>query len=68
MSRGTHRKPRPAPRRLRRILAGLSLTAATVTGYSLTNTTNSAPPDTTWGAPDTTGAPTDVSLLDTTWG
>jgi hypothetical protein len=46
---------------LRRIIAGLTLTAVAATGYALTdNLTAAAPPDTTWGAGDT--------ALDTTWG
>lgn len=78
MSRGAHRKPRPANRRLRRLVAGLSLAAATATGYALTDDTVSAPQgDTTWGSPDTEPAPaateddgsgTASTLRDTTWG
>jgi hypothetical protein len=82
MSRGAHRKPRPANRRLRRIVAGIGLAAATATGYALTDDTVAAPQgDTTWGAPDTPTAPaateddatsdgsgTASTLRDTTWG
>jgi len=44
--------------RLTRLLAGLTLTALTATGYTLTDTTPAAPKqDTGWGAPDTTHTP-----------
>lgn len=45
-------------RRIRLLVAGLTVAAAAVTGTTLT--TIGTPPDTTWGAPDTTD--------DTTWG
>ncbi len=44
-------------RRIRLLVAGLGLATAAVTAPALTTST---PPDTTWGAPDTTA--------DTTWG
>jgi len=68
---------------LRRLIAGLTLTLATATGYALTDGTIAAPAgDTAWGAPDTTGdtaatQPTDdssqgsgatVTPFDTAWG
>lgn len=45
-------------RRIRLLVAGLTVAAAAVTGTTLT--TIGTPPDTTWGAPETTD--------DTTWG
>lgn len=45
-------------RRIRLLVVGLTVAAAAVTGTTLT--TIGTPPDTTWGAPDTTD--------DTTWG
>ncbi|WP_371099900.1 hypothetical protein [Streptomyces sp. PU_AKi4] len=45
-------------RRIRLLAAGLTVAAAAVAAPTLTNA--STPPDTTWGAPDTTA--------DTTWG
>ncbi|MGA5670034.1 hypothetical protein ACPCTG_31705 [Streptomyces pseudogriseolus] len=44
--------------RVRRLLASLALTAGLATSLALTTT--STPPDTSWGAPETTA--------DTTWG
>jgi hypothetical protein len=44
-------------RRIRLLVAGLGIATAAVTAPTLTTGT---PPDTTWGAPDTT--------TDTTWG
>jgi hypothetical protein len=52
-----HRKPRP-PSRLRKAVAALSITAAAAGGTALLADTAAGPPDTTWGAPDTS---------DTTW-
>lgn len=66
---------------LRRILAGLTLATATITGYALTEDSVTSPAgDTAWGAPDTTTvAAVDtpvhadisglaVTPLDTAWG
>lgn len=63
-------------KRLRRLAAGIALTAIAATGYTLTDDPVVQPADTTWGAPDTTTpATTDdvtnataVALRDTTWG
>lgn len=54
-----HRKPRPTSR-LRQAVAALTLTAAAVGGAVALTDDTATPPDTTWGAPDTTD--------DTTWG
>lgn len=48
---------------LRRLVAGLALTIAGLTGYTVIDHLTNTPPDTGWGAP-TTGAVT----LDTGWG
>ena len=59
-------KDRTVNKSLRRLLAGLALTAAAATGTLTAATTASADPaptDTTWGTP----APTDTPA-DTTWG
>lgn len=65
MSHGKHRAPKPPkPRRLRRIAAGLSLAAATVTGTALTTDLTAPQGDTAWGAPD----PGTITTLDTAWG
>jgi hypothetical protein len=64
---------------LRRLIAGLTLTLATATGYAITDQLAAAPADTAWGAPDTTDAPpvvtepfdtsaVTVTPLDTAWG
>jgi len=51
-------------RPLQRLLAGLSLTAAALTGGLAGTATATTPPDTAWGAP----APDDASTDDTAWG
>jgi hypothetical protein len=66
---------------LRRLIAGLTLTLATATGYAVTHDTIAHPAgDTAWGAPDTTDAGPVVTEtiddasraiatpLDTAWG
>lgn len=66
---------------LRRLIAGLTLTLATATGYALTDGSIAHPAgDTAWGAPDTTNAGpvvtettddasrTITAPLDTAWG
>lgn len=69
-------------KRIKALLAGLTLAASAFTGLAVTNAAI-APPDTTWGAPataddttwgttpvDTPESPTGpvVTPLDTTWG
>lgn len=57
----------------RRLLAGLALTTAVLTGL-LTTIDNLTPDDTAWGAPHTTTPITDTvdtvtaTLYDTAWG
>ena len=64
-------------KRLLHLAAGIALTAAAITGYTLTDDTVTQPAgDTTWGAPTTTSAVaddndtsgTDATHRDTTWG
>jgi hypothetical protein len=72
VSQGKHRAARPKKKNtgLKRIVAGLTLTAAAVTTGILTNDLQATPQgDSTWGAPDTAddstwGGTTD----DSTWG
>ncbi|MCL8016899.1 hypothetical protein [Streptomyces sp. AS02] len=77
MSHGKHRAPKPRnPRRLRRIAAGLALSAAATTGTLLTTDLPATPADTAWGSAETTstvpgvtGDAADViTPLDTAWG
>jgi hypothetical protein len=70
-------------KRIRLLVAGISLAAAAVTGTTLTTTSGAQPPDTTWGAPaddsdcclppanpgdGEDGQDTPVRPADTTWG
>ncbi len=49
-------------KRIRRLIAGLTLAALAVLGHGLTDEPTATTQDTTWGAPTT------VVPFDTTWG